>query len=379
MNQNRSRGARRRAWRRRALVGWLTAAGCLVVGSASAETSAEQREAAREHFRLGNEAFARHDRERALAEYQKAYVLGRSFDIACNLGRVEHELRMWAQAAGHLDECLQNFSASTRPELRQAEKKFAALFDDVRGRVALFRIDVVPERGVLVTVDDRSVLGPFPAKAFVLPGEHTVAAHLEGGEPTTRVHSLSAGGELVVQFDLRAPVAPVAAEATEPAAPSSSGSSSSPSEALPSYVSSNDPPTKDTLARLKWPVVVGGGVLAAAGVGLGTFFQVRRGQFADDAEEKRGQIGGGGAACSGSTAADARCADLQGTLDDGERARALALGGFVAGGVLAVGTVAAWLFWPETRSAQTALGLTPVVGDLREDGGVWGGVLHGSF
>lgn len=347
--------------RRRSCAALVFSSVVCVSSWAAADPTAEQREAAREHFRLGNEAFARGEHEAALGEYQRAYVLARSFDIACNLGRVEYELGSWADAAHHLGECLENFSASTRAELRNADARLSELFGEVRAKVALLRIDVEPERAS-VSVGSRSVLGPWPAKVYVLPGEHVIVASLEGREPASRALRVVAGSEENVHFALEpkanAPAAvPAESQAALRVAP--------PSDALGEG---------DALASLKVPVLIGGGVLTVLGVGFGAYFLARRGELADDAERQRSELQGGrpgaGACNDPSNANEGACASLQGTLEDGRQAERFSVGGFVAGGAFALGTAAAYFLWPEERQS-VSLRLEPRVG-VADERGLWG-------
>ncbi len=307
---------------------------------AAADPTAEQREESREHFRAGNEAFARGDNERALEEFQQAYVLAKSFDIACNLGRVEYQLALWPRAAEHLDECLANFAASTRADLRTADEKLSQLFDEVRSKVGLLRIDVLPERAS-VSVGQRSVLGPWPAKVFVLPGEHVVAASLAGRESDSRSVTVAAGEEQALHFDLQ----PAKAEPS----PAESGSASL---AVRGPLSA---PPEDSLASYKVPVLVAGGVLSAAGIGLGAYFLVKQGSLRDEADGSRQAIAGdsGSTSACNDVANRARCDSLSGTLEDGRQAETMATLGFVAGGVFAAGTVAAYFLWPEEQGTAS--------------------------
>jgi hypothetical protein len=288
---------------------WLarlaTLVGCFSFSAAAhAQSDAEQRQQAREHFRLGNEAFARHDREAALAEYQKAYVLGKSFDIACNLGRVEYELELWPHAAEHLDECLENFSASLRTELRIAEEKLSALYDDVRTKVALLRIDVLPDRGAQVSVGERSVLGPWPAKVYVTPGEHVVSARLDGHAPASRTLLLAAGAEQVVQLALIREEQPKPAVATPSASSGAASGSTSTSTSTPS----SGQVGSDSRSHNWVPAYILGGVTVAS---LATSF-VFRGMASND-EEDADRLRKEAGDCRGS--ASASCQSLGEAVD----------------------------------------------------------------
>lgn len=123
---------------RAVLAVWMAAAAALCsLHQASAQPAGvRDRDRARALFDQGNEQFRRGRIADARHRYLLAWRLVPSFDIACNLGRAEAELELWADAAEHLAYCLEHFAASAKPEFREAEGKFRDLLSTVRRREA---------------------------------------------------------------------------------------------------------------------------------------------------------------------------------------------------------------------------------------------------
>jgi tetratricopeptide (TPR) repeat protein len=177
------------------------------------------REESRKYYKAGNEAFLGGDKHAARAHYLRALKLDRQWDILCNLGRVEGEMGLDAEALAHLDECLKEYPPSTDKKVQAARAKFFDLRVEIRDRC-------------------RRVGCAYK--------EPHVSSGLEA--------------------------APIVATATvsEPNAPAVGEPSKQPTAALdperhPAVIYKNS---------AKWPVVITTGVLGAVGVGLGVGFLV---------------------------------------------------------------------------------------------------------
>src|SRR6187551_1245331 len=116
-----------------------------VTAQATPALQGSARDQAIVHFHEGNEAFTRGDTHEAYKQYQTAWQLHQTFDIACNLGRAEAELGKLPQAAEHLAYCLDHFSSSPQDELRDARQRYAELFHTVRTQVSSLTFDVDPD------------------------------------------------------------------------------------------------------------------------------------------------------------------------------------------------------------------------------------------
>ncbi len=323
----------------------LACAVCLFAGRAAAEGL----ERADELFREGNRAFAVGDARAAYEAYRGAWSLRKSFDIACNLGRTEAELSLSRDAAEHLDYCLRTYPASSRDDLRDANRRFRQLFAEVRARVAALHI-VVRKPGAEITVDGASYgTAPLASDVFVDPGEHRVRARLVAFEPEERVVNVAAGEAIGVSFDLDTPARPEA-----PVAPAV--------ETAPSPAQT--PPQRDReSADLRTTVAISGGVLTLVGVGLGTGFLLDARASSDRVDRiARAVRDAGGSACgSGSEPQD--CESLRAEVDHENDARARAGVFFTAGAAVGLATVAAWLLLPnDAAPAGARLSVSPTLG-----------------
>ena len=180
------------------LVPHLLLVPCLaVLASTTAQATPVRQGSARDqaivHFNEGNEAFTRGDTHEAYKQYQTAWQLHRTFDIACNLGRAEAELGKLPQAAGHLAYCLEHFSSSPQHDLRDARQRYAELFDTIRTQVSSLSFDVDPN-GAEISVNGEIVgTTPLDRNVFVLPGTQVVELRLAGYQHLKREIPAGAG------------------------------------------------------------------------------------------------------------------------------------------------------------------------------------------
>jgi hypothetical protein len=320
-----------------------------------------ERAEALEFFREGNQLFMQGKLTPAREAYLKAWALAPTFDIACNLGRTEVELGMKREAADHLSFCLENFSASSRPEFREAEDKFRELLTAIRPTLAALHFFVNPA-GAEVAVD-RAIIGKAPIRReiFVEPGDHEVVIRLAGYRSIERRITTQVGQTREVRFDLVSeasappadPLAPAVAPvephgaATEPPAPSQS-SPSDPASSADTGTSTRSPSTAKVVT------IVSGATLTAAALGLGVGFQLHASSLADEIEMLRArsvtELGSDG--CFQSTAVV--CGNIRDSVARHDEAETNATVSFVAAGVLGVGTLAAWLFWPDEEVSTTS-------------------------
>jgi hypothetical protein len=308
---------------------------------AAAGAASAQGDRADELFREGNQAFAAGDARAAYEAYRAAWSLRKSFDIACNLGRTEAELELSRDAAEHLDYCLKTYPASSRDELREANKRFRELFATVRARVAALRIETRPP-GAEIEVDGASYgTTPLAAEVFVDPGSHRVRAELQGFDGDERTIDVSSGATLTVSFLLgRSHDAPPA----QPAGPA--------------------PPPKPRerhSADIRTTVVISGASLSliALGVGSGFFLDARA---ATDRVGRIGralELGSGRAACS-DPSPPTDCRNLADAVEREKGSRKAADVAFTASAAIGLATLAAWLVIPEERTEAAVTRVMPV-------------------
>lgn len=302
------------------------------------------------HFNEGNEAFRRGDTHEAYKQYQTAWELHQTFDIACNLGRAEAEIGKLTQAASHLAYCLDHFSSSPQQDLRAARQRYSELFDTVRTQVSSLRLEVEQD-GAEVFVNGTKVgTAPLERDVFVLPGTQVIELALEGYQGLRREIPASAGERRSLELRL------------VPLEASSLPAASAPlTHETGASTPTTDLPSNGVSARSI--ALVSGAVLTAAGAGVGLGFYLQGAKLDDEASVLRERIETESAPnpnpCA--AAADAACAQLDATIDRRDQAWTLSTVGFVSMGLFGLGTLATWLWWPTAPAASSgAQGLTVV-------------------
>lgn len=259
----------------------------------------------------------------ALAKYEEAYALKPSADIACNLGSVEFSLKAYARGASHLDECLRIFPATGTPQQKAAATDLLA---KAKAEVAEVRVTANKEGAKLLVDGKAEGLLPRAAPLYLMPGEHTVSASLEGFTAMPTTVAAVKGAPSTIELKLEPAVAP-------------------------------PPPSSRSLVPAAIGFVLGGGALAAA---IGTAVASAGVDFSD---------------CPTRTA----CEDLKTEKNALGNASASL---FIVSGV-ALGAATGLLVWGlggrgpkknEKNEKNEAWTITPVVGP--DAGGVW---LGGSF
>ena len=280
----------------------------------------------------GTELYAGQKWQEAEEAFLGAWAIRKTYDIAANLGHAEHKLGKWRNAAEHFAFALRNWPFAGKPEPRELARQ---RFEEVRAKVGAVTIEV-SVAGAEVAIDGKTVgVSPLPAEAYVEPGARRVEARLKGYKTASRAMQATAGGSKTVKLSL-------VPEETE------------------------TPGGGSTAWRL--PLIIGGGVASAVGIGLGIGFTVAANGKSDDAaamleELKRQQIPSGVAVCAEPTGGRAsKCAALDDTLGDWGTATNVAIGSFIAGGALALGTAGIGVLTILDRAPASHIQIAPVVG-----------------
>ncbi len=321
----------------------------LLVGAAVAEPSQADRERALDLFREGNRAFAAGDLHGAYDAYRDAWALHPSFDVACNLGRTEAELELHVAAAEHLDYCLHTYATSSKTGLRDAERKFSGLFDEVRSKVAGLRVRLRPISAE-VLIDGASMgSGPFERELFAAPGEHRLVVRAKGYRAHEETLSLDAGGSRQLDIKLEperttAAASPTPGAATSPAEkPAATSAPPAPARTAPAYERPAGPEPRTIL-------VVTGGSLTLVGLGIGVAFMLDASNAADGTDAQRVNASG----CGVDDPAG-RCQRYQESIDREKRGRSIANIAFLASGIVGAVTAGLWLVLPEREAEHVAM------------------------
>lgn len=111
----------------------------------------------------------------AEVQFQKAWDLRKSFDVAANLGDCEMEIGQNREAAEHLAFAVREFPLTGKAALRD---RLSRRFTEARARVGSLKIQV-SVKGAEIAIDGRTVgLAPLTDEVFVDPGAHSIEARL---------------------------------------------------------------------------------------------------------------------------------------------------------------------------------------------------------
>lgn len=246
-------------------------------------------------FEQGTKAYQAEKLADAEGFFRRAWALKKTHDTAANLGLVLMKLGRPAEAAGFLDYALHNSPPTDSDRAREAVRK---KLDEAKTKALAVHV-IVNAEGAELTVDDKPA-GAVPPWGVVYldPGKHTIVARASGYQASTQQANGTAGGAIDVRFDL---------------APASTGGASP-------------------------AILIGGGVLAAAGIGAGVVFTVMSSGAASDRKTELAMLGGTSPCGTGTPYVD-KCADIRDKSANEGTFRALGIAGFAVGGAALVATV----------------------------------------
>ncbi len=329
---------------------------CLLGGGVALAQSQADRERALELFREANGLFTRGELHAAYDLYQDAWALHRSFDIACNLGRTEAELQLAVPAAEHLDYCLRTFPSGNKSGLRDAERRYQELYDQVRTQVVAVSITSRPV-AVEVLVDGAFMgTGPFQHDLYVAPGERKILVRAKGYRDRQIVISAAAGASETIDIQLDPLTAPTPAVPDGPAAVAATPAESPRPKAAPSQKPASG-------AEARTIAVASGAGLTLIGLGLGIAFMADAKSTAEQSDRLRAELDG---ACSPASSS-AACQRYQDSVDHEQTSRSIANVALATSGIVGAATVGVWLVLPE-RAQQQVGAIRPWL--AAESGGV---------
>jgi hypothetical protein len=256
-------------------------------------------------------------------EFERAWALRKSWDIAGNLGLAEAAQSKWEEAGEHLHYAMTHIGALAEEEQRKAlESKFS----EVKTHVGTVAIKTTTPVRLRMGAREQSSESPL----FLIPGEYTVECTQEGYEPAT-IKVISVKAELR-EFT----VSLVKKLAVQPPPPGES--------------------------KPLWPAILlgvaGGAGLVVGGVGFGLAAAA-----ASDADGFAAQASGG-CGLDGSA-----CGDLGDALTQHDTFLGLGVGGAIFGGLSLIG-MTLYLVLP---TEESSVAVKPVVGSVN------GLVLQGDF
>lgn len=288
-------------------------------------------ETARDLFAKGVKAGQQQRWDQCRAAFLAAYGVKPHPQIAGNLATCELKLGMFRTAAEHVTV----FLMQAQPEKIPAERKAAgeAVLREASAKVTTVQLRVDRD-GAEVLLDGKPIgNAPLKSPVFLDPGAHAIEVRAEGYQTVRRELDARAGAAVDVDLKLTRPAA----------AP------------LPA-------PEK----RPIWPAIVGGS-LAAGGMVLGAGLTAAANGKSRDADTTAASLPLSSCAGTPSASYAAKCSALKDTLHSQSMLASGAVGGFVAGGVLALAAAGLGI-WAKSATPRIA----PVVG-VRGGGVVIGG------
>jgi hypothetical protein len=303
-------------------------------------------EASDEAYRRGNAAS--HDKHWADAyeAYRQAWSHNHAMKVAANLGNLELTEGRNRDAAEHLGFAVYAYPKDGDPGVLATLKERLA---SARAKVGTLHVTVAGCAQANVFVDGVRLGMSIDDAIFVEPGTRTVEAKWEGCRTARQAIDIASGTtrELPLDMTTRAPVA-----------------------APPPPIAPPEEPRAEQREKSAAALRLGfGGAVAAAGVGVG--LALLADSYASAAADDRKAILGSygpGACASPSGQAAIVCGQLSSVVSSQTTYTNVAIGSFIAAGVLALGT-GAYAVWPEgdkARRATRGVHLEPLVtGDRR--------------
>lgn len=310
-----------------------------------------------ELMRTAMARYAKNDLEGAREAFQKAWDLRQHAAIAASLAEVELKLGRYRDAAGHLNFYLTHLPPGKETMRTDAEQQLA----DCKKHLGTVNVKVEPSDAMLLV--DGSAIGEGPQEVLLEPGAHSLQVTASGHVSPKESFSIAAG------------------ESRESRLVVSSAATTAPSQPPTATQSAAKPPGAEQQpiaegSSTKLWVVIGGGAATVVGVALGVAFTLKSNSASSHSDELLRQIQSKsdpklvatGGECTANPA-PAECADYSQARSDTKQARNVAIGSFIGGGVFALATVSALVFWPEHKqtAASGRLTLSPT-GTWREPG-----------
>jgi hypothetical protein len=290
--------------------------------STDAPSTAEMREAEK-RFAEGLDLYGAGNINEARVKLVQAYAVLKRTTLLWNLAVAE----FYSQ---HPREALRHMRVFVRaPDAEASDVKLAKekLIPEAEKQTARLRVEAAV--GKSITVDGEALgVSPLADVVDVLPGHHRVTAAGESGDVVREV-DVGIGQQAIVQF----PQAPTTPREGQDAKPEG-----------------------ESKARGIVTISIAAGAVIA--LGLGATFLVMSSSSGNDATRVRESIGGDSSSCTNSTSA--ACVSLRDDAHAQTTDGQVAVGAFIAGGVLAAGAAATWIFWPHGHSGSASAAVSRV-------------------
>jgi hypothetical protein len=269
--------------------------------------------------------------EEARLKFQQAAAVLKAAAVLYNLARAE-------QLTGHDFEAIEHFRQFLRistsdPTIKDEQRQSARGYvTELTPRVG--QVDVDAPAGSRISIDGK-VLDESPKEPVAVPpGKHTIEAAFEGKLKSVSVEC-TAGKVVKAKIEFES------GGTTEPPGGGGGGGG-----------------VFGGWSTAKTITVAALGAGAAAGIGVGIAFALSSQSAKSESEDLRSRYPG---LCA--NAADQNCQTYDSKRNDADSASTIAKVGYIAGGILAVGAIAAIVAWPRSVEQSTRRpSVTPLVG-----------------
>lgn len=319
----------------------------------ASETTAHDTDTVRDLMRTGVTEYKKGNLQAARDAFLRAWAIKPHYAIAASLAEVEMALGQYRSTAEHLEYYLSNLPAELADKRSAAETQLA----EARKHLTTLRVTAdAPD--ATIYVDGVAV---EPGRELLLePGPHVLVAERGSIRTKPREVVFAAGQTLDERLETQSaepvPVAP-------PPSPAPAPSSAAP---------------QDSGARAPASVLIVGGSLTLVAVGIGVGYSLDSSSARSEADRlaeetvrsgNPADVARNGQCAPASGPPPPACAELRDNLDHANRSQDIALGSFIAGGVLAAGTLATYFLWPkkDVSSEHARVRVTPWI-DQRGSG-----------
>ncbi|WP_437549442.1 PEGA domain-containing protein [Sorangium sp. So ce367] len=309
-------------------------------------------------FRQGLRLYSDKKYVEAEKELESAWALNPTFDVAYNLGNTKYQLKKHKEAAQYLSFALRNWPlVKTVAKLKPtAEQRYA----ESRAQVGAVAV-TVEVAGAEVLVDGKAVgRAPLEGEVFVEPGEHQVEARQVGYAPASQTVTVAKGATAAVTLALAA--AKSEGGTTEGGGSAVGAGAGAPLMGQPPAGPVEPQPLPE---KRSWVPVIALGAASAVGLGVGIGMTVASNSANSDGRAQRDQIFADGGGCLASPSFAERCAKVERSAERAGLLGDIALGSYIASGVLAAAAVT-YALWPATRTEKSTAVL--VLPEPRVDG-----------
>ena len=151
---------------------------------------------ARQHYLQGNKLYDEGRQADAEAEYEQAWAIHQSYDVALQLGAAELDQKKYREAAEHLAYAQATLPTGAKEEIRKTLATRLAL---TLKQVGVLHVTASPQ-GAEVLLDGAAVgRAPLAQALYVDPGPHTIAIRTAGA-PVEQKIDAAAGSEQDVRI-----------------------------------------------------------------------------------------------------------------------------------------------------------------------------------